>query len=71
MNVFQTCCTKEIMDAPIEYDRYIVIEIKIDDKNFSTLSEVSSAQRSQEQQRNENYQLDVMINHAGNSANTF
>ena len=48
-NKFQTCCDKERMRAPIERDRCLVIEIKIDDENCSTLSEVSSDLRSQEQ----------------------
>ena len=48
-NKFQTCCDKERMRAPIERDRCLVIEIKIDDKNCSTLSEVSSDLRSQQQ----------------------
>ena len=37
------------MKAPIEHDRCIVIEIQINDKNFSTLSEVPSDLRSQGQ----------------------
>ena len=37
------------MKAPMEHDRCTVIGIKTDDKNFSTLSEVSFDPRSQEQ----------------------
>ena len=37
----QTCCSKKRIIVPIEHDRYLVIGIEIDDKNFPTLSKVS------------------------------
>ena len=38
----QTCCSKKTIKAPIERDIAImVIEIEVDDKNFSTVFKVS------------------------------
>ena len=49
VNALKICCNKKRIKAPIEYDRRIVIGIKIDDKNISTLSKISSDLRSQRQ----------------------
>ena len=40
------------MKAPIEHDRCTVIEIKIDDKNFSRLSNPADTKMSQRRRKN-------------------
>ena len=58
------------MKAPIEHNRCIAVELKIDNKNFSTLSKIFSALRTLGQEGNEDYRINLKISPSINSART-